>query len=327
MSNRKVQYLLLFLVFFIATVLRLAFLDADPSPEFARSLFINGGYIHNAINKALFGQWIMDDMNFLYAAPIFNFTNWLILNLLGVGFLEARLLNAVVGVATSVVLYFFLKQPLGEKSALLAALFYGICWLAVGYDRDINIDPVVALFLLVGIMLSVRAITRSGSGGWRYIIWFAAGVMFAAAFFVKSHAVFIVPVVLYLFYIRLRQGPGWLGSTSALLFGIILMSIPFFVWLIIPNIDSYMNFMLMSTKGTAYGLNFVALIYQIPNVLVNNIFFSGRMMLPGLVIGYLLLEMIRVESWKDVWKRQPLEARLMWLWLASAFVFFWDIFY
>ena len=64
----------IFILFGLMFFLRLGYLNADPpGSTFTYFPIDEGWWVHNARNKALFGQWILDDYNGMFYAPVFNY--------------------------------------------------------------------------------------------------------------------------------------------------------------------------------------------------------------------------------------------------------------
>lgn len=87
----------------------------------------------------------------------------------------------LVGSFTALILFFLVRELFGRSIALVAAAFYAVEPVAIGFDRIAKEDSLVLFFFLLTNFLWIRAQTLAerGVGNWiRYA--FAAGVAFAA---------------------------------------------------------------------------------------------------------------------------------------------------
>jgi len=63
-----------------------------------------GAWVHNARNKALYGAWRVDEWNPVFIAPVFTGLEYLSFKAFGVGVRQARLVSALAGVASVLLL-------------------------------------------------------------------------------------------------------------------------------------------------------------------------------------------------------------------------------
>ena len=172
-----------------SVLLRVLFINADPPVHLSGSgglFFDEGALVHNARNTVLFGQWRLDEFNSYYYSPLLHFVQVLVFHLLGVGFLQERLIPIALGSASVFLLYRFASEAWSREAGLYAALFLGTSFYAVMYSR-LGLLETPYTFLMV---LTVFLWNRGRKGHWTYSA--AAGVSGACVYMSKSLALYFV---------------------------------------------------------------------------------------------------------------------------------------
>ena len=125
------------LILLVALLPRLLFLGADPPQDLQQAfLFDEGLWAHNARNRVLFGRWIMDDHNPpLFMTPLYTLVLAASYEIAGVSLTTTRLVAAVSGSLTCVVLYLFLRSWYPLRRAIAAPLLLALSYFTLSYNR------------------------------------------------------------------------------------------------------------------------------------------------------------------------------------------------
>jgi 4-amino-4-deoxy-L-arabinose transferase-like glycosyltransferase len=117
----------LLVVLAIAALLRGLYPTADPpwNPAVGIVWHDEGAWVHNARNKALFGQWSEDRWNPMYIAPVFTGLEYLSFRTVGVGVWQARLVPEILGLASVLLLGLGVARQAGRGAGRIAAALLG----------------------------------------------------------------------------------------------------------------------------------------------------------------------------------------------------------
>ncbi|RLB03619.1 MAG: hypothetical protein DRG83_06630 [Deltaproteobacteria bacterium] len=231
-------------LFGLMLFVRLIFLTADP-PLLQRYHFNTdeGWWVHNARNKVLFGDWILDDYNTMFYAPLYNYIAYLIFNLLGIGFVQVRLISVTFGFSTLIVFYFFLKEGWNKKGALIGVSLLGFSHVFLRYNRIALPETVMIFFIVVTLFFWQR-------GNKSNIYSLFAGVSSIMAYFSKYQAVFLFPLILFLWgFEKYKSDPqSWKRKICYFSFGVILTLGSWVLLFIYPN---YADFKVATSRMVA----------------------------------------------------------------------------
>jgi 4-amino-4-deoxy-L-arabinose transferase-like glycosyltransferase len=181
------------LILALAVLTRFLFLSADPPPDVQRHYFWDEGlWAHNARVHALLGTWVVDDHNPpLVLAPLYTFTLRAVYGVLGFGLVETRLLTALSGVLTCLLLYWAVRAVRPVREALGVALVFTLSYFVVTHQRIAYTEA----YQLLWVMLGVGGVLW----GLRNPRWAAVGgVGLALAQLVKPSALIVLPAVILL---------------------------------------------------------------------------------------------------------------------------------
>ncbi|MGH7264809.1 MAG: ArnT family glycosyltransferase, partial [Candidatus Rokuibacteriota bacterium] len=172
--------------------LRLLHLAADPPVDLGPSggaWTDPGAWAHNARNKVLFGEWVWDEVNFMYVSPLVNLCFYLVFRVLGVGYVQVGLVSAGFALATLAVFHAALRETLGRGGALLATGFLGGSFLFLTYNRIGLMETPAVFFQVLALYFGQRGV--------RDPRFFAAcGAASLAPVAVKMQLAYIVPAAL-----------------------------------------------------------------------------------------------------------------------------------
>jgi hypothetical protein len=183
-----------------AIVLRGIFAAADPPWRTTVGVVWHdeGAWVHNARNKALFGQWRLDEWNPVFIAPVFTGLEYASFAAFGVGVRQARLVCEAAGVLSVLLLALGMRRIAGDTAGLIAGALLATNYVYVMYDRAAIMEALMAAFIVASWYCSVRAQRRPAWGA-------AAGVMATLAFFTKAAAAFYVGALGLVAAIRLLE--------------------------------------------------------------------------------------------------------------------------
>lgn len=232
-------WLLLGAVLLIAVLVRTADLRADPPPDLSWSFApytdesLN---TYSARNFVLYGNWHQDDFLPFCIYPLVNILVALIFKLLGIGFVQVKLLSVSSGVLGVLIMALLIRHTAREIAALLAGLFLALSYPLVMYSRLGLVETVQTLFLLLTGFFWVKSLGKP-------ILMLLSGFFaFTTFLLIKISAVFILPVLLLLFINRglsVRSRPeerrrflvslGWFtaGAVGAILIWLIAVFLPY----------------------------------------------------------------------------------------------------
>lgn len=179
--------LILFLILAVAALMRGLYPAADPpwNPSVGIVWHDEGPWVHNARNKALFGQWSLDQWNPLYIAPVFTGLEYVAFQGFGVGVRQARIVPEVFGLLSIWLLALGVARIGGRRAGLIAAALAGTNYFYVMWNRAALMEGPMVAFMVASWYCYVRAeeVPRWG---------FAAGACALLAFFTKASAAFFV---------------------------------------------------------------------------------------------------------------------------------------
>ncbi|MBN2008145.1 glycosyltransferase family 39 protein [candidate division KSB1 bacterium] len=154
-------------------------------------LFTDEGWkLLDARTKTLFGIWNIEPHKpcYLYLHPIFTLLHTLNFKLFGVGYVPARMLNAILGILTIWLIMRIVKTFYDRKAGMIAGLAIGLNYYFSMVQRTAVIEPMVIFFMVVTILLLLN---REQS----YWYSIGAGVMVVVALATKLYAIILIPTV------------------------------------------------------------------------------------------------------------------------------------
>jgi hypothetical protein len=158
-----------------------------------------GAWVHNARNKALFGEWRQDEWNPVYVAPVFTALEYASFKAFGVGVRQARLVSEAAGLLSVILLALGVRRLGGDRAGLIAGALLAVNYVYVMYNRAAIMEALMAAFIVASWYCSTRAEREPRWGA-------LAGVMATLAFFTKAAAAFYVGALGLAMLIRLVEG-------------------------------------------------------------------------------------------------------------------------
>jgi 4-amino-4-deoxy-L-arabinose transferase-like glycosyltransferase len=185
------RFLLGLLVILLAAgLLRGLFPAADPPWRSTVGIVWHdeGAWVHNARNKALFGEWSLDAWNPLYIAPVFTGLEYLSFATFGVGVRQARLMPALLGLLSVALLALGVRRVAGGHAGLAAGALLATNFVYLMWNRTAMMEGPMVAFIVFAWYCYVRA-QDAPRWGW------LAGACALLAFFTKAAAVFFVAAI------------------------------------------------------------------------------------------------------------------------------------
>ena len=174
----------------VALILLGVQLPADPAVGVTASdspFTDEGWYVLGARNLALLGRLATDDWQLAWATLPFTLVAAAAFEILDVGIVQARIVSVICTVAAICVVTVVVARRLGSVAGIVAGIAMASSSLTLFYGRLAILEPMVALFLIVGVaLLLARATDRPLARG------LAAGAAFALAIGTKPSAALAV---------------------------------------------------------------------------------------------------------------------------------------
>ncbi len=192
----------------VAALLRGLFPAADPpwNPAVGIVWHDEGAWVHNARNKALFGEWSLDRWNPLFIAPVFTGLEYLSFTMFGVGVRQARLVPEILGIVSVVLLGLGVARLAGRRAGVIAAALLGTNYVYVMWNRAALMEGPMAAFMVAAWYCYTRLDEDPRWGA-------AASVCAWLAFFTKAAAAFFVAAIALDASITLAA--AWAGAPAA----------------------------------------------------------------------------------------------------------------
>ena len=213
--------------------LRLYQLHADISPlKNLNDLVDEGLWVHNAMNMALFGKWTIDQFNQpLIGAPLFNYLLYISFKIFGTGFFQARLIPALSGWLTLIVVYFLVRQSRSRSTSLACAGLLGFMNEFLMYNKVCFPESLQILFFCL-MFLSWLLGRRIKA------FHVLAGLCFSLAYLTKMSAIYFIPVILLLWAVEWYLEELKIGNVVLFIAGACLV-LPWYIPFYLQNIDKF----------------------------------------------------------------------------------------
>ena len=278
------------LILAAALFLRVINLDADPSALISRDFITDEGWwAHNARNALFYGQWRIDEYNLgLYSASLYNLLAYFTFKLFGISFTTLRMLSAVCGWLTVLLLFLLVRRERGTKTALFAGALLGFSNLHIVYSRTGFTESMMVFFL--ALTLWSWSLRRT-----HHFFALIAGVSLGLMVVTKITAIYFIPgFVLAVTAAAIRRS---VSRREALLFlsGSGLAGAAYGVLFIVPNFGDWLRFNLQNGSGTEWSTRPSSLIDSIPRLLASP-FYAEAPLVTALALLSLCLLVVGVSS-------------------------------
>ena len=237
-TKNKLYFLGIILLIILLGVVRFYDLNMDSFPydEYGTSWF-DEGYIHNARNNALFGNWTLegDLWNPMYISPVFTYMEFISFTFFGVNTFAMRFIIAFLSVISILIAGLLIMSRRFKEGIVYIILLSGNIML-IAFSRVAMIESILLFFILIIIGLIVYN---------KPISWIGAGFLTPFLFFSKITSLFFIlaiPLSLIGYYLIYRS-QKILKNLIIFVAGCIFSIILWLFWLI-PNksVWLYANF-------------------------------------------------------------------------------------
>lgn len=239
----------------VALALRLSFPTADPPWRSTVGVVWHdeGAWVHNARNKALFGDWVQDAWNPMYVAPVFTALEYVAFAIFGVGLWQARLVSQLTGFVSVLLLAAGVARLAGREAGIAAAALLATNYVYVMYNRAALMEASMVAFMVAAWYAYVRA---QRNARWVWVAAACALLAFftkaAAAFFVAALAVEAALVFWTFRGDRSRNRIGRITLVALAAWGVIAL-----VAFVVPNWADYLfyNWQMSVTRKPSYDFS------------------------------------------------------------------------
>jgi 4-amino-4-deoxy-L-arabinose transferase-like glycosyltransferase len=190
MSRRQFVVIALLIVTF-GGVLRTLWLRADPPTSSVGVVWHDeGAWVHNARNRALWGEWILDRDNWnpVFIAPVFTALEYGAFEAFGVGTWQARTVPVVFGLLALAALMAGLSVLAGRRAAVIGGLLLAGNYTWVMWNRAALMESTMTAFIVIGWAAYAMGARRPAWG-------FVAGAATVLAWFTKASAAFFLAAI------------------------------------------------------------------------------------------------------------------------------------
>ena len=195
------------LIAILALTLRIAYMyQADESPLFDTPMVDARTYVETAL-KLADGAWAGKPEPF-WQAPLYPYSLGVLYTLFGEGYYLPRLLQAVAGTATCILLFFLGRRAFSPAVGWLAAGLAALYGPFIYFEGELlPVGPAVFLNMLLLLVL-LWAAQREGAKG-----WFAAGLLLGLSGLLVANVFLFIPVVfLWALYFLPASSPAEAGK-------------------------------------------------------------------------------------------------------------------
>jgi 4-amino-4-deoxy-L-arabinose transferase-like glycosyltransferase len=176
----------------VGAILRGVWLTADPPTHATVGIVWHdeGPWVHNARNKALWGEWRTDEWNPVFIAPVFTALEYGAFRAFGVGTWQARTVPLASGLLAIVLLAAGLAAVGGGRAALIGGSLLATNYIFVMWNRAALMESTMTAFIVASWALYALAQRRP-------VLGILAGCAAVLAWFSKASAAFFVLVLVF----------------------------------------------------------------------------------------------------------------------------------
>ena len=242
--NRTRRTILLILVFAFLFGLRLVHLGADPPADLSISMGYYGdpgGYVANARNKVVFGEWVLDEWNFMFISPLPHYMNYTVFRIFGPGIAQMNAVPALFSCGLLLLFFLTLRKIMPFTPALAGVVLLGLNYPFLMFSR-IGVRAVEMVFFCVLALwaLTDRRVPKPG----RLAL---AGAAAFLAFTVKGTFLLVFPALLlgtaaYVFFQSGNSVKPSLSALTAFGLGMAVVAAAWFFLIYHPNRELYLAF-------------------------------------------------------------------------------------
>ena len=250
-----------------ALLLRVIHLDADPSALLSRDFITDEGWwAHNARNALLYGDWKIDEFNQgLYSAYLYNVLLYLTIKLFGVSFTSIRLVPALAGWLSVVLIFLTVRREINSRAAIFASALLGFSNLHIIYSRIGFAESTIVFFL--ALMLWFWSLRRT-----HYLFASLSGAAFGLMLATKVTAIYVLPGFVLLIAVEAIRRTTKMKHALLFLLGSVVVGSGYAVLFVLPNFRDWLSFNLTNGAGTEWASGPLALVYSTLKLLGSSFF-------------------------------------------------------
>lgn len=258
--DRMAPVLLVFFLFLVV-LSRFIMIYNDP-PWWMRPDFLcdEGWWADSARGKIFFDDYFSDDFGTAYlVTPGYTLLLQSVYKVFGVGLIQTRMISAISGVLTIIIVAVLIWRKLGRKEALFCTILLGVSPFYWAYNRLGLIETSQALCITAAFCLYML-------NGKRFLGAFGLGLFLSLAIALKPNAVVIGFLPLFIAVLAsmladakatsistvFRHVVVFLRSMLPAFLGLLLGLSIFFVWIVVPNWKEF-SAIVVSESGAGQG--------------------------------------------------------------------------
>lgn len=190
---------ILYAAFFLAALLvRLAYVYSIRHLPTFDALELDSKYHHETALLIAGGDWLGGDQPF-FRSPLYIYFLAVIYKLFGVGFMAPRIVGAVVGACSVVLVVRIAEKLFTRRAAVFAGVLAVFCWPVIFFDAELLATSLTLLFGLILLLLFIRAHERPSL---RNMV--VLGLFFGVAAVTRENYLPIIPLA-FLFFVVLQR--------------------------------------------------------------------------------------------------------------------------
>jgi len=287
-----------------ALLVRVIHLDADPSALLSRDFITDEGWwAHNARNALLFGEWKIDEFNQgLYSAYLYNVLVYLTIKLFGVSFTSIRLVPALAGWLSVVLVFLIVRREINSRAALFASALLGFSNLHIIYSRIGFAESTIVFFL--ALMLWLWSLRRT-----HYCFALLSGAAFGLMLITKVTAIYFVPGFIPLAAVEAIRRTTKMKHALMFFLGSVVVGAGYAILFVLPNFREWLSFNLANGSGTEWPSGPLTLVYSTLKLLGSSFFAKAPVVtaLSLLALCLLIISMSRDGFKKAIRSASELE--------------------
>jgi len=250
-----------------ALLVRVIHLDADPSALLSRDFITDEGWwAHNARNAILYGEWKNDEFNQgLYSAYLYNVLLYLTIKLLGVSFTSIRLVPALAGWLSVVLVFLTVRREINSRAAIFASALLGFSNLHIIYSRIGFAESTIVFFL--ALMLWLWSLRRT-----HYGFALLSGAAFGLMLVTKVTAVYFVPGLILLIAVEAIRRTIKMNHAMMFFLGSVVVGAGYAILFVLPNFREWLSVNVANGAGTEWSSGPLTLVYSTLKLLGSSFF-------------------------------------------------------
>lgn len=235
--------------------------DAPLRLSWSQAPFTDGARVlDGARNRIMHDRWIIDPRNPAVAHyPLSNLLGYVLFSAFGVGIAQAGLLSALAGIVSVGAMAFTLYRRAAPAAAILGTLFFAVDYQMIMYDRLPMSEALMISLMVVASAVLIETLSRvpadAGARGPSARGLALAGLLVGLdGFFVKLHALLLLPVGALAIMGTLAAGRGWFTprvkrALSWYAGSILAMGVVWFLVVVIPESGAMGRFLQANVVG------------------------------------------------------------------------------